>query len=134
ALLARKLDQHGWQRELLDREDLAGDRPAHQRDAAELLEGVHAEAPRTGPLVAVGEVDLVLVLELGAAVRVLEHLPEGTLGVGGLERRDIRYGLELAVHADERRRSVLEVEVRASPLRHAVERGAEVEVDLHARV
>src|SRR5215203_3363836 len=51
----------------------------HERDEALLTERVHAEAGEA--LERVGEVDLVLGLELGELVRVVEHLVQDALGV-----------------------------------------------------
>ena len=51
----------------------------HERDEALLAEGVDAEAAEA--LERVGEVDLVLGLELGELVRVAQHLQQRALRV-----------------------------------------------------
>ena len=69
----------GGSDELLDRLDVDRDRAQDERDEALLAEGVDAEAGEA--LERVREVDLVLGLELGQLVRVVEHLVQDALGV-----------------------------------------------------
>jgi hypothetical protein len=109
ALLLGQPADHRRQLELVDRLDVDRDRAHHQRAEALLAERVHAEAPEA--LERVGEVDLVLGLELGELVRVVQHLQEHALGVLGRQpfRADDR--LEPAMEADERVGRNLEVEV-----------------------
>src|SRR5215216_991181 len=97
------------QRELLDRLDVDRDRAQHERDESLLAERVDAE-PRQA-LERVREVDLVLGLELGQLVGVVEHLVQDALGVLRGEALGPDDRLELAVQADERVRGNLEMEV-----------------------
>ena len=111
ALLLRQPADDGRQVELVDRLDVDRDGAHHERDEALLAEGVDAEAAEA--LERVGEVDLVLGLELGELVRVAEHLQQDALGVVRRQALRAHDRLELAVEADERIGGHLEVEVGA---------------------
>ena len=126
ALLLGELGDHGREQQLVDRLDHHRDGAHDQRDGAALAEGVDAEARQA--LHGVGEVDLVLGLELGDLGRVVEHPAQDAArcpraaALGALDRR------EMAVQADQRRRGDLEVEVGALVGDEVVEGFVEIEV------
>ena len=84
ALLLGEPGDDRRQQQLVDGLDVHRDGAHHHRDVAALAERVDAEAGEALELV--GEVDLVLGLELLQLVRVVEDLAQDALGVLGLER------------------------------------------------
>ena len=125
ALLLGELADDGRQVEVVDRADVHRDRADDQRDAAALGEGVDAEAREAGDRV--GEVDLVLDVELLELRRILEHVVHAVdrLLVG--QRRGALERDEVAVEAHERPGGDLEVQVRAPGLDEGVQGSIEIE-------
>ena len=112
ALLLGEPGDDGGKVELLDRLDVHGDGAHDDRDGAALVEGVDAEAREA--LHRVGEVDLVLGLELGELVRRRGASPGPRPSCpAGASGSKPGMGSKLAVEANERRRGDLQVEVRA---------------------
>ena len=97
ALLLGELGDDLGQAELVDRLDHHRDGAHDDRDRAALHEGVDAEAAEA--LDGVGEVDLVLGVELLELVRVVEHLLERGLRVLGEQPLGAGDRLQLAVKA-----------------------------------
>jgi hypothetical protein len=85
------------------------DGATHQRDGAALAEGVDAVA--RDALDFKGEVDLVLLGELLQLDGVVQQLVQRVFGVLATERRGAGGGAELAVHAKERRRVELQMQI-----------------------
>ena len=107
--------------DLIDDRDRAHD----DRDRSALQEGVDAEAPEA--LHGVGEVDLVLSLELGDLLGVQQHLRQRLARV--LREQPLGAGdrLEVAVEADQRIRGDLEVKVGALGRDQVPQRVIEIE-------
>ena len=93
-------------------EILCGDRAAGERDEPALAEGVDAEARHSGDFER--EVDLVLLAELLQLGLVVEQLVQRVFGVLLAERLGAGVGAERAVHAKQRRRCDLQVEIGAA--------------------
>ena len=113
ALLLGQRAHHLGQAEVVDRADLEGDRAADDRDRAALLEGVDAEARDVRQRV--GEVGLAFLLEFGQRAD-LGDVVQRLLGVGVSELAEPLERDQLAVHAGDRRRADLEVQVGPLPL------------------
>ena len=88
-----------------------GDRAARQRDHAALAEGVDAVARQPDDFE--GEVDLVLLGEFLQLHRVVQQVVQRMLGVLGAQRIATVVVGEDAVHAVQRRRVHLQVQIRA---------------------
>jgi hypothetical protein len=125
-LLGQRADDRR-QRQLVDGLDRDGDGADDQRDRAALAEGVAAKAREAGDRV--GEVDLALVGELLQLGGVVEHLPHRSLGVLRRERRQPLDRVHGPVHAHDRSRGHLEVQVGAALIDEVVQ--AEVQVEAH---
>ena len=95
ALLVGDLAHHRGQAEVVDRADGEGNYASRDRDRSALHERVDAEAREA--LHGVGEVDLVLTVELGQLVVVGEHLAQHPVGVDRAHRLVLLDRLELAV-------------------------------------
>jgi hypothetical protein len=129
ALLLGQLADDGRQLELVDRPDVDRDRADDERHRPALAEGVDAEARDARDRV--GEVDLVLLLELTELVGVVEHLVDRAERVLAGERGGALEAAHGAVDAHDRRSGDLEVQVGAAGLDEAAE--AVVEIEGHAQ-
>ena len=125
ALLLGELGDRVREPELLDGLDHDRDRAHHDRDRAALQEGVDAEAAEA--LDGVREVDLVLGVELGELVLVLQHLRQRLARVLGEQALGAGDRLEMAVQADQGIGRDLEVEVGALSRDEIAERVIEIE-------
>ena len=109
ALFLRDLLQHRRQAELVDRLDPGRDDAQHQADGAALLEDVAAEAAE--PVDAVGEVDVLVLLELLDVLRAEDRLRH-RLGVRAIEPLFLGRDDERAVDPHHRVAADLQVQVR----------------------
>ena len=116
--------EHRRQRQLVDRGDVARNDTEHHADGAALLERVAAEAAQAGD--AVGEVDLVVLLEL-VAVADRQHRGRHRDHLLVLEPLVFQGGHEAATHPHHGERADLQVQVRSA----AVDGDFEQVVDVH---
>ena len=112
------LVQAGREAQLFEREDLVGDQAEHGAHGAPLEEDVDAEAGEAGDRVR--EIDLALDLETLLLLRRQDAIEE-LLGLLTGERRAVLEDAQLAAHADERRRTRGDVQVRRAQGLHAPE-------------
>ena len=118
--LLADLQQFPRQRHVLGRHDLARDRAEHAARALPVAEQVAAEARDAGYLVR--EVGVVALGEL-LPVAGGRDRQEEAFRVARRQRAASRHRLDLAVHAQHRRRPGAEVEVRCLPLDDRAQQG-----------
>ena len=110
--------------ERVEVDDLVRNRAHHTSDRVPLHEDIHAEATLAGKRVR--RIQLEVVLELLALLLRddgVHHLAD----LRAVQRRQMRHGVKIAVHADDRRRACSQVQVGAAVLEHELEQVVDVE-------
>jgi hypothetical protein len=108
ARFQRELGEDRWAVELLEGQDLRGNRPEHGAGAAVLVEGVDAKARQALDLEREVALERLLVV---LALRVVHDVVHHVVHLLVLERVDID-AAHVAVNADHRRQAGREVQVR----------------------